>query len=107
RVSFFMNRFRKLGLIEYNGRIRVHRPLINVILHDHFTEQQPCVNGGVTGDSVQESVHDGVIELEDPRYKGQFNGLVVEMEDPRCRSPFNSAETEMEDPRCKSPLRMW
>ena len=56
RVSFFMNRFRKLGLIEYNGRIRVHRSLINVILHDHFTEQQPCVNGGVTGESVQEPV---------------------------------------------------
>ena len=41
RVSFFMNRFRKLGLIEYNGRIRVHKSLINVILHDHFTEQEP------------------------------------------------------------------
>jgi hypothetical protein len=38
RVSFFMNRFRKLGLIEYNGRIRVHKALINVILHDQFTE---------------------------------------------------------------------
>jgi CRP/FNR family transcriptional regulator, cyclic AMP receptor protein len=34
RVSFFMNRFRKLGFIEYNGRIRVHRTLLNVILHD-------------------------------------------------------------------------
>jgi CRP/FNR family transcriptional regulator, cyclic AMP receptor protein len=34
RVSFFMNRFRKLGLIEYNGRIHVHRSLLNVILHD-------------------------------------------------------------------------
>jgi hypothetical protein len=58
RVSFFMNRFRKLGLIEYNGvGIRVHRSLINVILHDHFTEQEPCVNGGETGDSVQGPVH--------------------------------------------------
>jgi CRP-like cAMP-binding protein len=46
RVSFFMNRFRKLGLIEYNGRIRVHKSLINVILHDHFTEQEPSVNAG-------------------------------------------------------------
>ncbi len=34
RVSFFMNRFRTLGFIEYNGRIRVHRSLLNVILHD-------------------------------------------------------------------------
>jgi CRP-like cAMP-binding protein len=41
RVSFFMNRFRKLGLIEYNGRIRVHKSLINVILHDQFTESAP------------------------------------------------------------------
>jgi len=41
RVSFFMNRFRKLGLIEYNGRIRVHKSLLNVILHDQFTLQTP------------------------------------------------------------------
>jgi CRP/FNR family transcriptional regulator, cyclic AMP receptor protein len=34
RVSFFMNRFRTLGLIEYNGRIRVHKSLFNVVLHD-------------------------------------------------------------------------
>ena len=53
RVSFFMNRFRQLGLIEYDGRIRVHKSLLNVILHDHFTEQEPPVNGGETGDSVQ------------------------------------------------------
>jgi CRP-like cAMP-binding protein len=39
RVSFFMNRFRKLGLIEYDGRIRVHKSLLNVILHDQFTQQ--------------------------------------------------------------------
>jgi CRP-like cAMP-binding protein len=56
RVSFFMNRFRKLGLIEYNGRIRVFRSLLNVVLHDHFTEQEPRINGGVTADSVQEPV---------------------------------------------------
>jgi CRP/FNR family cyclic AMP-dependent transcriptional regulator len=36
RVSFFMNRFRKLGLIEYDGRIRVHRSLLNVVLHDQL-----------------------------------------------------------------------
>jgi CRP-like cAMP-binding protein len=41
RVSFFMNRFRKLGLIEYNGRIRVHKPLLNVVLHDQYTERNP------------------------------------------------------------------
>jgi CRP-like cAMP-binding protein len=36
RVSFFMNRFRKLGFIDYNGRIRVHKSLLNVILHDQI-----------------------------------------------------------------------
>src|ERR1035437_7513837 len=56
RVNFFMNRFRKLGLIEYNGRIRVYKPLINVILHDHFTEQERTVDSGVPRDSVQEHV---------------------------------------------------
>ena len=34
RVSFFMNRFREMGFVEYNGRIRVHKSLLNVILHD-------------------------------------------------------------------------
>jgi CRP/FNR family transcriptional regulator, cyclic AMP receptor protein len=34
RVSFFMNKFRKLGFIEYNGRLEVHNSLLNVILHD-------------------------------------------------------------------------
>ncbi len=38
RVSFFMNRFRKFGFIEYNGRIRVHQSLLNVILHDQLPE---------------------------------------------------------------------
>jgi CRP/FNR family cyclic AMP-dependent transcriptional regulator len=34
RVSFFMNRFRKLGFIDYNGGIKVHKSLLNVVLHD-------------------------------------------------------------------------
>ncbi len=34
RVSFFMNKFRKLGFIDYNGGIEVHSSLLNVILHD-------------------------------------------------------------------------
>jgi CRP/FNR family transcriptional regulator, cyclic AMP receptor protein len=33
RVSHFMNKFRKLGLIDYNGKIEVHRSLLNVVLH--------------------------------------------------------------------------
>ena len=34
RVSFFMNKFRKLGFIEYNGSLRVHSSLLHVVLHD-------------------------------------------------------------------------
>lgn len=39
RVSFFMNRFRQLGLIEYNGRIRIRHSLLNVVLHDGLTQE--------------------------------------------------------------------
>ena len=46
RVSFFMNRFRKLGFIDYDTRIRVHQSLLNVILHDQIPdadrEQEPA-----------------------------------------------------------------
>jgi len=34
RVSFFMNKFRKLGFIDYNGKLEAHRSLLNVVLHD-------------------------------------------------------------------------
>ena len=34
RVNFFMNRFRKLGFIEYNGGLKIHSSLLNVVLHD-------------------------------------------------------------------------
>ncbi len=40
RVSFFMNRFRKMGFIKYNGRIHVHKSLLNIVLHD----QRPGAN---------------------------------------------------------------
>jgi CRP/FNR family cyclic AMP-dependent transcriptional regulator len=39
RVSYFMNRFRKLGYISYNGRIQVNKTLLNVVLHDGLPEQ--------------------------------------------------------------------
>jgi len=32
-VSFFMNKFRKLGLIAYNGQIEIHTSLLSVVLH--------------------------------------------------------------------------
>jgi CRP/FNR family cyclic AMP-dependent transcriptional regulator len=39
RVSFFMNRFRSLGYITYNGRIHVHKSLLSMVLHDRLPEQ--------------------------------------------------------------------
>jgi len=39
RVSFFMNRFRSLGYISYNGRIQVHKSLLSMVLHDKLPEQ--------------------------------------------------------------------
>jgi CRP/FNR family cyclic AMP-dependent transcriptional regulator len=40
RVSKFMNNFRKLGYITYNGRIHVHKSLLNVVLHDRLPGQK-------------------------------------------------------------------
>jgi len=34
RVSYFLNKFRKLGLITYNGNIEVHRSLLNAVLYE-------------------------------------------------------------------------
>ena len=34
RVNFFMNKFRKLGFIDYNDRLRVHNSLLSVVLHE-------------------------------------------------------------------------
>ena len=34
RVSFFMNKFRRMGFIEYNGHLEVHSSLLSVVLHD-------------------------------------------------------------------------
>jgi CRP/FNR family transcriptional regulator, cyclic AMP receptor protein len=54
RVSFFMNKFRKLGFIEYNGGIEVHSSLLNVVLYD-----QPQIkakrNGGFAAVEIPES----------------------------------------------------
>ena len=41
RVSFFMNRFRKLGFIEYNGRVKVHKSLLNTVLLDRMSKRNP------------------------------------------------------------------
>jgi CRP-like cAMP-binding protein len=35
RVNFFMNKFRELGFIDYNGSLKIHSSLLNVVLHDN------------------------------------------------------------------------
>jgi CRP/FNR family transcriptional regulator, cyclic AMP receptor protein len=44
RVSFFMNKFRKLGFIDYNGKLEIHSSLLSVVLHD-----QPEIKKRTTG----------------------------------------------------------
>jgi CRP/FNR family transcriptional regulator, cyclic AMP receptor protein len=66
RVSFFMNRFRKLGFIEYNGRIRVHKSLLNVILHDRLPDdnaEKPLVSDSFEPGSRNAS-KSGQLELD-------------------------------------------
>ena len=41
RINFFMNKFRKLGFIEYNGDLKVHSSLLNVIVHDQNDAPEP------------------------------------------------------------------
>jgi CRP-like cAMP-binding protein len=45
RVSMFMNKFRQLGFVEYNGDMKVHSSLLNVVLHDNPTLRRGADNG--------------------------------------------------------------
>src|SRR3984885_6923244 len=54
RVSFFMNRFRKMGFVSYNGRIQVHKSLLKVILYDQ-PPAQSAVSASLLGASAGES----------------------------------------------------
>jgi CRP/FNR family transcriptional regulator, cyclic AMP receptor protein len=50
RVSFFMNRFRKLGFLNYDGQIRIHKSLLNVVLHDRLPDddaQKPSLSAAL------------------------------------------------------------
>ena len=63
RVSFFMNRFRALGLISYNGRIQVHKALLNVVLLDQFpghNAEKPAVfpESATLPDQLTEGIRD-------------------------------------------------
>ena len=46
RVSFFMNKFRRLGLIEYNGHIKVNSSLLSVVLNDSVKSDRKSLSGG-------------------------------------------------------------
>jgi len=65
RVSFFMNRFRKLGFIAYNGRIQVHKSLLNVVLLDQLPEHNAEMPKTVVPESAEvgeiapRSIHTG------------------------------------------------
>jgi len=52
RVSFFTNKFRKLGFIGYNGEIEVHHSLLNAVLHDSQQTQ-----GGLERDDFSSNRH--------------------------------------------------
>jgi CRP/FNR family transcriptional regulator, cyclic AMP receptor protein len=41
RVSFFMNKFRRMGFVSYNGHLEVHSSLLGIVLHDELTVQPP------------------------------------------------------------------
>ena len=60
RVSHFMNKFRNLGFIDYNGHLEVHTSLLNVVLHD-----QPQIEAGkkrLAGDTARAATSDEVKE---------------------------------------------
>ncbi|MHB8733543.1 MAG: Crp/Fnr family transcriptional regulator, partial [bacterium] len=42
RVSYFMNKFRRLGFIHYNGGLNIHSTLLNVILYDKTPDSRPA-----------------------------------------------------------------
>jgi len=45
RVTFFMNKFRKLGYIDYNGHLKVHNSLLNVVLYDKLDSDSNEASG--------------------------------------------------------------
>jgi CRP/FNR family transcriptional regulator, cyclic AMP receptor protein len=55
RVSFFMNRFRRLGFIDYNGRIQVHKSLLNAVLLDRLPEHNSQLEAFVGDQSHMEA----------------------------------------------------
>jgi CRP-like cAMP-binding protein len=66
RVSFFMNRFRKLGFISYNGRIQVNKSLLNVVLLDQLPDENAHVPQTPSGAASLKPVHPVVGKILKP-----------------------------------------
>ncbi len=81
RVSFFMNRFRKLGFIEYKDRIQVHRSLLNVVLDDKTSEdnaQKPYLLSTPEGNSKSaKRVAEVVTGIRDRKLPGSKGGALL------------------------------
>ncbi len=76
RVSFFMNRFRELGFISYNGRIQVHKSLLNVVLLDRLPDlnsQKPDIFPNWVATSGRRVGHELRIAPEPRRYSEMDN----------------------------------
>ena len=76
RVSFFMNRFRKLGWIQYNGRIRVNAKLLNAVLRDDLPEQNASRPIVATPSTPART-------LKGPKRTGMAHSLII----PRAKKP--------------------
>jgi len=74
RVSFFMNRFRRLGFVEYDGRIRVHKSLLNIVLHD-----QPPGNRAVSASLLSQPKHTEILATRRPLAKGRSRKQEIDL----------------------------
>ncbi len=62
RINFFMNKFRKLGFIEYNGEIHINDSLLSIVLHEYFTNN--IAFNSATAISVQSLREGGALEFQ-------------------------------------------
>lgn len=69
RVSFFMNRFREMGFIHYNGGIEVHRSLLNVVLHDQIrdknSQKSPLLTNLRAGSKLAKRVNTVIEDIDE------------------------------------------
>jgi hypothetical protein len=92
RVSFFMNRFRKMGLINYNGHLEIHSSLLNVVLHDdpHINRHGLASAAGVLG-AGSEPLCQGAVLLEQEKSPRQLDHAPPNPRIPGSRHSFLAA----------------